>query len=454
MARRASDSLGSSRMRIPAGLMVLREREFRLLFVGQSVSLVGDGMLTVALAFAVLDLTGSVSDFGFALAASRAPLVVAVLVGGVVADRLPRRAVMVGADLVRLGALAVSAALLIAGDARLWELLVLQAIFGTAGGFFYPASTGLLPLIVRPNVLQQANALRGLSQSAGAIVGPAVAGVLVATTGPGWALAADAATFAVSAGSLALLRLPPHMPPPRQRFLGDLVDGWREFRSRTWVWAEVLVAGAFGNIFTAAFAALGPAIAKSHLGGASAWAAVLVAQGAGGFLGGLLVLRLRVRRPLIVANLAWGVLVVPDLLLAFIAPTAAIAVGAFVGGCGLAIGQSLGRRHSNGASHNAHSRESPPTTGRLTRLQPARTRAHGSTSSRNRNQSHPSGRCLLVRDLIARPWLGAEHPQPAGLRPRTAGASPLDPRSGSGMAPAIPSLPGGSRSAVQALRAG
>jgi predicted MFS family arabinose efflux permease len=326
---------------VSAGLSVLRERGFRLLFVGQFVSLVGDGMLVVALAFAVLDLTGSVSDLGFALAASRAPLVLAILVGGVVADRLPRRAVMVGADLVRLAALALSASLLIVGGARLWELLVLQAIFGTAGGFFYPASTGLLPLIVRPELLQQANGLRGLSQSAGAVIGPAIAGVLVAAAGPGWALAADAASFGVSAGSLALLRLPSHLRPPRQRFLADLVDGWREFRSRTWVWAEVLVAGACGNIFTAAFTALGPAIAKNHLGGASAWAAVLAAQGAGGFLGGLLVLRLRVRKPLVVANLAWGVLVLPDVLLALIAPTAAIAVGALVGGCGLAIGTSL-----------------------------------------------------------------------------------------------------------------
>jgi len=91
-------------VRVPVGLRVLGERDFRLFFVGQSVSLVGDGMLTVTLAFAVLDLTGSVSDLGFALAASRAPLVVAVLVGGVAADRLPRRAVMVGADLARLGA--------------------------------------------------------------------------------------------------------------------------------------------------------------------------------------------------------------------------------------------------------------------------------------------------------------------------------------------------------------
>ena len=328
-------------MRLPAALTVLREREFRLFFVGQSVSLVGDGMLTVALAFAVLDLTGSVSDLGFALAASRAPLVVAVLFGGVAADRLPRRAIMVGADLVRLCSLAGSSSLLILGDARLWELLVLQALVGTAGGFFYPASTGLVPLTVRPESLQQASALRGLSQSLGAVAGPAVAGVLVAAAGPGWTLTADAATFGVSAGSLALLRLPLHVPPAPQRFLRDLNDGWREFRSRTWVWLEVLVAGACGNIFTAAFTALGPAIAKSHLGGAGAWAAVLAAQGAGGFLGGLLVLQLRVRRPLVVVNLGWGLLVVPDILLALIAPTAAIAAGAFVGGCGLAVAGSL-----------------------------------------------------------------------------------------------------------------
>jgi MFS family permease len=329
---------GRDRTLVPS---VLRQREFRLLFAGQTVSLVGDGMLNVALAFAVLDLTGSVSDLGFVLAAGRAPLVLTVLAGGVVADRLPRRALMVGADLVRLVALGLSAGLVIAGEARLWELLALQGLFGVAGGFFYPASSGLLPLTVPPELLQQANALRGLSQAAGAIAGPAIAGVLVAAADPGWALAADSASFAVSAGSLALLRLPAHVRPEPQRFLRDLADGWYELRSRTWVWVTILVAGAIGNIFSAAFGTLGPGIAKAHLGGAGAWAAIVAAQGAGGFLGGLIVLRLRASRPIVAANLAWGLLAVCNLLLAFVAPVPAIAAGALVAGLGLAVGQAL-----------------------------------------------------------------------------------------------------------------
>jgi len=328
-------------MRLPAALAVLRVREFRLLFAGQAVSLVGDGMLLVALSFAVLDLTGSVSDLGFVLAAYRAPTVAAVLVGGVVADRLPRRAVMVAADLIRLAALSASASLLIAGEARLWELLILLALVGAATGFFYPASTGLLPLTVGPDLLQPANALRGMSQAAGTIIGPALAGVLVASVGPGWAIATDATSFGVSAGSLALLRLPLHVPPLPQSFLRDLRDGWVEFRSRTWVWVSVLVAGVLGNVFTPAFVVLGPTIAKHHLGGASVWAAILSAQGAGAVFGGLLVLHRRPKRPLVGSSLAWGLLAAPNILLALVAPPAAIAAGAFVGGCGLAIGQSL-----------------------------------------------------------------------------------------------------------------
>lgn len=298
-------------------------------------------MLNVAVSFAVLDLTGSVSDLGFILAAYRAPTVVAVLFGGVVADRVPRRAVMVGADLVRLAALAVAATLLITGHAQLWELAVLMALTGVAAGFFYPASTGLLPLVVEPGLLQQANGLRGVSQATGSIIGPAIAGVLIATASPGWAIGVDAVTFGVSAWSLALLRLPLHVPLAPQRFWRDLSDGWFEFRSRTWVWVSVLVAGVFGNLFTPAFGVLGATIAKHDLGGASAWAAVLSAQGAGSVFGGLLVLRRQPKRPLVVSSLAWSLLVAPYLLLAFVAPLPVLVAGAFVGGCGLAIGQSL-----------------------------------------------------------------------------------------------------------------
>ncbi len=320
---------------------VLREREFRLLWAGQTVSVIGDGILLLALSFAVLDLTGSATDVGLVLAASRAPLVLTVLAGGVVADRVSRRRLMVVADLVRMGGLTVSATLLIAGTAELWELLVLQAIVGTAAGFFYPASTGLLPLVVQPRLLQQANAFRGISDGVAKIVGPVLAGLIVVVASPGWALAVDALTFGVSAASLALLRLPPHVRPPRRRFLHDLADGWHEFTSRTWVWATVVVAGAGGNLFTAFLAVLAPEIAKDQLGGAGVYSLIVAAQGVGGLVGAFFVLRLRVRRPVVASNLAWTLLVVPNLLLAFVAPPAVIAAGFFVGGIGLATGQAL-----------------------------------------------------------------------------------------------------------------
>ena len=320
---------------------MLREREFRLLYAGQSVSLVGDGMLLVALTFAVLDLTGSVSDVGFVLAVLRAPLVLTVLVGGVVADRLPRRRLMLAADLVRMAALAAVAALLVSGHARLWELFPLLALVGTAGGFFYPAATGLLPATVPAALLQQANALRGISDAVGKIAGPALGGVLVVAAGPGWAIVVDAASFGISAASLALLRLPPHIAPAKARFVHDLAHGWREFTSRRWVWVNVLVAGSFGNLFTAAFLVLGPAIARERLGGAGDWAAIVALQGAGGILAGLVVLGHRFERPLIVANLSWTLLVAPNLLLALSGSTPAIAAGALVGGAGLAAGNAL-----------------------------------------------------------------------------------------------------------------
>jgi len=321
--------------------VVLRQREFALLWSGQTVSVFGDAMLLLALSFAVLDLTGSVTDIGLVLAASRAPLVLTVLAGGVVADRLSRRRLMVVADVVRAGALALTAGLLLAGTAQIWQLLVLQAVTGTAAGFFYPAATGLLPLAVRPDLLQDANAFRAISDGVARIAGPVVAGILVVATSPAWAVGADAATFVVSALTLAFLRLPKHERPGRRRFVHDLVHGWKEFTSRTWVWLMVVVAGALGNFFTAAITALGPAVAKEHYGGAGAWAAVSAGMGAGALAGAVLVFRVRSRTPLVVACFAWALLAVPDFALAFLVPLAVVVVAAILGGAGQTTGNAL-----------------------------------------------------------------------------------------------------------------
>jgi MFS family permease len=205
------------RPRVPGALGALREREFRLLFTGQAISLLGDGMVGVALAFAVLDLTGSVTDLGIVFAARTIPLVVFLLVGGVFADRLPRRAVMLTADVVRLVTQGVIAALLITGHAEIWQLALTQAVYGTATAFFNPASTGLIPSVISAPRLQQANALRALAMAAGNVAGPAIAGILVAAASPGWALAVDSASFAASAFYLSRLHVPEREPaPPRE----------------------------------------------------------------------------------------------------------------------------------------------------------------------------------------------------------------------------------------------
>jgi MFS family permease len=287
--------------RIP--LSALGERQFRLFFTGQLVSLLGDAVTPFALAWAVLDLTGSARDLGFVIAAKTAPLVVFLLAGGVFADRLPRRGVMLTADVARMAIQATTAALLLSHTARIWELIVLQALAGTGTAFFNPASTGLTPMTVSAQRLQEANALRGMSMAATQLAGPALAGILIVTVGPGYALAIDAASFGVSAFYLARLHLPPHASLPPQSFARDLLDGWREFAGRTWVWL-IVVSASLGNMMSSVWLVLAATWIKKGHGGAGAWAAILAASAVGALAAGATALRLRPRRPLLLACIA------------------------------------------------------------------------------------------------------------------------------------------------------
>jgi MFS family permease len=321
-------------VRLPRSLRALNERNFRLFFIGHATSQLGTGMVGVALSFAVLDLTGSVSDLGFVLAAWTIPLVLFLLVGGTVADRLPRRAVMVITDGTRCATQGALAALLITGHAELWHLLVLQFLGGTANAFFLPAVTGLTTEVVAAERLQEANALRSLASSGGSIAGPALAGVLVAIAGPGWALACDAGSFAVSALFLAQLRLPPHAATETP-MLRDLIEGWQAFRSRTWLVLANVHAAIANVTMLAPFYVIGPAVAKRSLGGAGAWALIVACFGVGLVAGGLVSLVLRPRRPMLV-GLAATILNVPALvLLAVRAPAIAVAVCAIGAGAAL-----------------------------------------------------------------------------------------------------------------------
>jgi MFS family permease len=315
-------------------LAPLKERNFRLLWIGQAVSSIGDSLVTIALAFATLSVAHSASALGLVLAASTVAQVVALPLGGVWSDRLPRQLVMLTSDGVRAAVHGVMAVLLITSHAQLWQLVVQAILYSFAAGFFMPASGGLVPQTVSAQRLQQANALMGLSRSITQVGGPAIAGVLVAVFGPGWVFAIDAATFVVSAISLALLRVPRVAGSGRSSFWRELKDGLAAVTSRTWYLLN-LGAHASWNFGFAAFLVLGPIVAKQHLGGASAWGLIGAALGAGAVLGGLVALRVKPGRPLLVANLALTPAALQLLALAVPLPTAAIMAFCVVGWAGL-----------------------------------------------------------------------------------------------------------------------
>jgi hypothetical protein len=230
---------------------------------------------------------------------------------------------------------------LVSGAARLWEIVALQAVLGAASGFFNPASTGFLPIVVSPARLQDANALRGAALAAGQVAGPVLAGVLVATVGSGEALLVDAATFGVSALLLARVRVAePERDGPPERFWAELRSGWGEVRSRTWVWSII---GAFSviNLLVAPFYVLGPLVARQDLGGATAWAAILAGNGAGQVLGAALSMQVRPYRPLRAAVLACGLGCIPTALLAAGTPAVVIGAAAVLAGAGVMLFNTL-----------------------------------------------------------------------------------------------------------------
>ena len=288
--------------------VLLSEPQFRLLFAGQVLSLIGDRVMLVALPFAVLETGGDLEAVGLVVAAELVPFLIFALVGGVVSDRSDRRRILIASDVARLAVQAVGGALLIADAASPLALGVLAGLYGTADAFFQPAFTGLLPQTVsHPGQLQPANALRGMSFSVSSIAGPVIAGALVAAIGAGAALLFDAVSFAVSVACLLRLRprvaaaAPEETPPP---FLEAMRAGWREVRSRRWIVAGLGAMCAYHGIVLPAVFVLGPVTISDRLGGPGAWAAVVVAFGIGSILGDLALLRFRPRHALLVAGLA------------------------------------------------------------------------------------------------------------------------------------------------------
>jgi len=326
------------RPRLRAALPALHHRDFRLLFGGQAISVVGDALFPVALAFAVIELSDSPTSLGLVLAAQAVPLAVLVLVGGVVGDRLSRRRVMIASDLARAAVQAAAAALLIAGVAELWHLAVLAALYGAAEAFFRPAAAGLVPRLVPGERLQQANALIAVSQSGGLVLGPALAGVLIALLGPGSAIAIDAATFVASAACLWAMAPTPgaERDGPAARFLVELREGWAEVTSRPWLRSFLGVLGAYHLLALPCVLALGPLIAQRELDGASSWAFIVTLFGVGSVAGAALGLRIAPRRPMLACAVAFLVAACQPAIIAGAGST--LLIGGFEALAGIGVG--------------------------------------------------------------------------------------------------------------------
>jgi MFS family permease len=327
-------------MSLRSRLGALQEREFRLLWLGRTASSVGDSLMPVAFAFAVLEVS-SIKVLGLSMALFTVSRVVFTLAGGVWADRLPRRQVMVAADVIRAAGQATLAVLLISGHAESWQFVVNSVLFGAASAFFGPASTSLVKDVISAARLQQANALLSISQSASGTVGPALAGLIVVAVGPGWAFAVDAASFVVSAAFLLALRLRPRQRrAEKQAFLADLAEGWREVVSRSWLWVS-LIAFSIGNLGLAAFFVLGPLVAQDELGGASRWGLIVAAGSAGGLVGGLIALRWSPVRPVLPSYVLMVFVVGALVALAAPAPVGVIAIANALGFLSIALGNAL-----------------------------------------------------------------------------------------------------------------
>lgn len=296
-------------------LSPLATPNFRYFFIGQVVNRLGSSMAGVALAFAVLDIDDSASALGWVVAASSIPMVLFMLLGGAVADRLPRAVVLRGCNLVQGVAQSITAFLVISGHAEIWHLVVLQAVAGTVFAVSYPAFLGMVPILLPVEERKAAFLLIGQATSLVGILGPAVSGLLVATTGPGWALAVDATTYLVAASMLVLVRLPPgDRSQARASVLGDFAAGWAFARQLGWVIPGASCALVFNALVSGGINVLGPVIADDTIG-SEGWGLAGSAQAVGVFVAAFFLAKVTLTRPMKAIMASFVVWCVPMLVL-------------------------------------------------------------------------------------------------------------------------------------------
>jgi MFS family permease len=318
---------------------VLGIRDFRLLLTDRLIAPASVGFSIVGVSFAVLKATGSAADLSYVLAAQIAPSLVFALLGGVAADRFPPQRVIVAANLLMALGEGTFGLLALTSSPPLWAMIGLEAITGTGVAIFYPASQALLPRLVPREKLQEASAISRLVMNVGQMAGAAIAGLLVAAAGAGWALVLCGIGMVSTIPMLLAIRgsrpVTGHEQPAAdpdgaaRSMLTELREGWSEFRSHTWLWVIVAQFCVVMMAWYGAFSVLGPVVAREHLGGPAAWGAITAADAFGLIAGGLAALRFTPRRPMLFVVLTGGAIAISPLSLAMVLPLPAVCLASF-----------------------------------------------------------------------------------------------------------------------------
>ncbi|MFI6602238.1 MFS transporter [Nonomuraea sp. NPDC050536] len=314
-------------------LGLLRDRRFSLLLTARTISVLGSAFAPVALAFGILGLPGAdATTLSVVLTAEALPMVVFMLVGGVIADRFPRRRVMMVGESMNALAFFALGAMLLSGWTPLPALAAAAGVSGASMAVLFPALTGIIPEVVPSDRLQTGNALLGLGANTSRVAGAVLSGGTVVLFGGGWALMVSGLMFATATVLIACLRLESgeQVAGEKHSVIADLREGWREFASRQWIWVVVAQFSILVMALQAGHGVLGPLIAKESLGGPAAWSAFLAGEAVGTIVGVIVSLRVRPRRPILVGVLLCFPTALPYVLLGVGAPLPLLVAGSFV----------------------------------------------------------------------------------------------------------------------------
>lgn len=323
---------------VSRGLPAMQDRNFRWFFLARAITMITGAMSSIALAFAVLEIDNDARSLSLVLAAFTISNIVFLLFGGVIADRLPRALIIQTCYVIDILTIGAMAALLFTGTATIPLLAVLSIVNGASTAFVLPAMQGIIPQLTTPENLQQANAMLSFVRSAVTIGGPIIAGILVATAGPAWAMVVQALGWLIAIPVLALVKLPPPAHGGGTTMFHDLRVGWHEFWSRSWLWTIVLAFMVMNAIHVGAWGVVGPYIAKNNdLLGIAGWGWVLSAEGIGVLLMTLILMWFPLRRPLRYGMIGMAAFAIPVTVLGAHPAVVLLAIAAFIAGAGVEV---------------------------------------------------------------------------------------------------------------------